>query len=187
MNNDEILSEISCLDDFPNRWPYSHGGHGTPNEMRNLVRVAMQLELARAGQWRHTEDLDSRVAVLESRVERMICMMANLQRLPSVQYVVHIPTRERLIPTDPVPAIKAPALMSAFYALGLLCTVVFAGLLALSSIGWNIIHPFLSLLGLIGGLGWLTTAWADLLLWKREKPLGKTTEASEQDAAIAKA
>jgi hypothetical protein len=62
-----------------------------------------------------------------------------------------------------------PRVMIAFYVSGLLCSLVFASLLALSAVGVNILHPFLSLLGLVGGLGWLTTVWADLLSWKREK------------------
>src|ERR1035438_3887579 len=110
MNNDDILEQISYLDFAPSQYTSDRGAKAS-KEMADFLSAAMRLELARAGQWQHTEDLDSRVAALESHVERMMRMMANQQRLPSVQYVVHIPTREWLLPADPVSTIKAPVLM----------------------------------------------------------------------------
>jgi len=67
--------------------------------------------------------------------------------------------------------------------------LVFATLLALSAMKVDTIHPFISLLGLIGGLGWLTTAWTDLLLWKRENPsaTNTTSPAIAQRASVASA
>jgi hypothetical protein len=69
-------------------------------------------------------------------------------------------------------AVKLPGAIFLFYALGLACTLTFAFLLALSASGHNVIHPFLSVLGLIGGLGWLSTAWVDLVLWKHHNLRG---------------
>lgn len=77
---------------------------------------------------------------------------------------------------------KPPTAMVAFYGLGLGCSLIFATLLALSAMKVDTIHPFLSLIGLVGGLGWLTTAWTDLLLWKREKPIGNRTSSKASEA-----
>jgi hypothetical protein len=81
-------------------------------------------------------------------------------------------------------AIKVPGAVVIFYVLGLACVLTFAALLALSANGNHVIHPFLSLLGLIGGLGWLSTAWTDLILWKREKLIGneRTRETLEPNS-----
>jgi hypothetical protein len=190
MKNDDILSEIAYLDDdfAPRQSPYRCAHQANPNELRELVRAAMQLELARAGHWQNAEDLYARVAVLEAHVERMMRMVARQQRMPSVQYVVAVPRRGWTVspPDHPIPVPKPPTTMSVFYSLGLICTIIFAILLTMSSMGFNLIHPFLSLLGLTGSLGWLTTAWTDLLLWKREKPIGKGTESrNNQDLTIA--
>jgi len=65
--------------------------------------------------------------------------------------------------------IRLPGMMIVFYVLGFALTFIFATLLALSAAGSSLIHPFISLLGLLGGLTWLSTAWTDLVLWKREK------------------
>ncbi len=189
MKNDDILSEIAYLDPAPRQPAYSRADLVDVSELRELVKTAMQLELARAGHWQNAEELYARVSLLESHFERMMRMVVHQQRMPSVQYIVAVPGRGWSIPPAdrPIPIQKPPAAMSVFYSLGLACTIIFAILLAMSSMGLNLIHPFLSLLGLIGGLGWLTTAWADLLLWKREKPLGKTDQASEtKGAAISK-
>jgi len=80
---------------------------------------------------------------------------------------------------------KLPGAMVAFYIAGLFCSLTFAILLALSAVGIKVIHPFLSLIGLVGGLGWLTTAWTDLFLWKRERSLGNRTPQSEETNTIA--
>jgi hypothetical protein len=73
---------------------------------------------------------------------------------------------------DWIRAIKVPGSVVIFYVLGLACVLTFAVLLALAASGHRLIHPFLSLLGLIGGLGWLSTAWTDVILWKRERLIG---------------
>jgi hypothetical protein len=190
MKNDDILSEIAYLDDdaAPRQPAPSHADLANITELRELVRAAMQVELARAAHWQNAEDLYARVASLESRFEGMMRVVARQQRMPSVQYIVAVPGRGWSVsPADrPIPIPKPPAAMSVFYSLGLACTIIFAILLAMSSMGLNLIHPFLSLLGLTGSLGWLTTAWTDLLLWKRERPLGKGTEArNNQDLTIA--
>jgi len=72
-------------------------------------------------------------------------------------------------PSAPSP----PRAMVVFYALGLAFTAIFAFLIALSALGTTLLHPFLSLLGLVGGLGWLTTAWTDLLMWRQENSFVK--------------
>ena len=63
---------------------------------------------------------------------------------------------------------QVPRVIVAFYVLGSVTTLLFAVLLAAAAFGTSVIHPFLALLGLVGGLGWLSTAWTDLFLWKRE-------------------
>lgn len=71
--------------------------------------------------------------------------------------------------TPSIRTIRLPSGIIIFYVLGFAFTLVFAALLALSAGGLAIVHPLLSLVGLVGGLTWLSTAWTDLVLWKREK------------------
>jgi hypothetical protein len=102
---------------------------------------------------------------------KMVRMLAIRRSSPTIQYIGGVPPTRN---TVSVPPVNFPKPMIIFYVSGLLCSVAFASLLALSALGTNVIHPFLSLLGLVGGLGWLTTAWSDLLLSKREKLATKT-------------
>jgi hypothetical protein len=183
MNDDNILNAIAYLDTgFENR-SVANVSH---EEVMSFVRDVIQIEMAKQ---RHKadEDLSAQVASLEARMLAMRREFMKQRGHPSVTYVSRhrdaLVTRDMAkdilassayIPPTPInftaalPAI--PRAMVAFYSLGLACSLVFATLLALSAAKVQIIHPFISLLGLIGGLGWLTTAWTDLLLWKRENP-----------------
>jgi len=170
-----VLSEIAYLDDFTDIQPLS--APPAPADMVAWMHAAIELEMAKQGHQRDTKELSRRLASLELRVELMVREFARQRGLPAVQYVVASPTKDTAVPLTPL---VVPKLMIVFYILGLVCSVVFAALLALSGTGTNLIHPFVSLLGLVGGLGWLTTAWADLLLWKRENPIGNRTTHPEE-------
>jgi hypothetical protein len=80
----------------------------------------------------------------------------------------------------PESKLSSPQAMRIFSGLGLLIAVVCGVLLAFSAFGINLIHPFLSLLGLVGGLGWLVTAWVDLFVWRRDKLRGNQTTYEEK-------
>jgi hypothetical protein len=79
--------------------------------------------------------------------------------------------------------IRLPGVMIVFYVLGFAITFIFATLLALSAAGSNLVHPLISLLGLVGGLTWLSTAWTDLVLWKREKLSVQSTRETGTETA----
>lgn len=183
MNNEEILGEIAYLDaDLNEKSAVFSSG-----EILALVRDAIQIEMAKQGHPRKTEDIAAQVASLEKRMEAMRREFIRQRGTPSVIYVrrqnaVTAPVYKQPILTDPHAGPKLPKAMIAFYALGLGCSLVFATLLALSGMKVETIHPFLSLLGLIGGLGWLTTAWTDLLLWKRENQSATDAATSETRA-----
>lgn len=169
MNNEEILDEIAYLDaDFDDKPVAAFPSR----DMIALLRDAIQIEMAKQGHLRKAEDVSARLASLEKRMEAMRREFIRQRGTPSVVYVRSARTQSVIVP--PAEA-KPPTAMMAFYALGLGCSLVFATLLALSAMRIDTIHPFISLLGLIGGLGWLTTAWTDLLLWKRENPVGNRT------------
>jgi len=182
MNDEEILGKIAYLDsglDEKSVAPFSS------NEMIALVRDAIQIEIAKQGHLRKAEDVSARFASLEKRMEVMRREFIRQRGIPSVTYIRRVPQESELF-TD-VPAAEPPGLPTAvvvFYGLGLVCSLSFATLLALSALKVDTIHPFISLLGLVGGLGWLTTAWTDLLLWKREKPVGNRTTKTKKNYAI---
>jgi hypothetical protein len=147
------------------------------DDLTNFIKVVVQYEFSKAGASAQATELAYRVALLEKKLEKL--------RMPEVQYV-HIssevtwePLSQRAEILNVISISKFPRAVIVFYSLGLIFTLAFAVLIALSALGTNLIHPFLSLLGLVGGVGWLTTAWTDLLLWKREKCLDPTTSTAE--------
>jgi len=195
MNKAEILREIAYLDDNLAEAPAS-------GEMVALLRDAIQIELAKQGYLRRAEDVSARIASLEERVEALRRVFIKQQVTPAVIYIrgqgviSSLPAEPRRLttaghftfptpsPISPPAEPKLPVAMVAFYGLGLGCSLVFATLLGLSAVKVDTIHPFISLLGLAGGLGWLTTAWTDLLLWKRGKLIGNRTAKTEERPAI---
>jgi hypothetical protein len=170
------MSQIAQIDDA-RRHPFKQSGRElgeveVSSDLAMLIGAMIQHELSKRGRWAQTDELSYRVALLERDFERL--------RMPEVQYVHFVQQKfvmeDRLeITSSKHTAIDTqfPKAMIIFYSLGLFCSLIFAALITLSALGTNLIHPFLSLLGLVGGLGWLTTAWTDLLLWKRERILGK--------------
>jgi len=182
MNDYDVISQIAYLgDDFQDS---ERGLRPVPTELIKLVRAAIQLEMARQMRWPFPndellEDLSSKIACLEKRFREELADDAAIQKERSVvQYVERLPGDSLATPVGILPSTvsvdriaqvrRLPRAIVAFYTAGLVCSLVFAILLTLSSTGTNLIHPFLSLIGFVGGLGWLTTAWTDLLLWKRE-------------------
>jgi hypothetical protein len=196
MNDEGIFQEIAYLDSGLDK---QSAGIFSPAEMIALVRDALQIEMAKQGHLRKAEDVSERLASLETRVELMRREFIRQRGIPSVIYVrrgelitpaavlqhLHL-NAERMGETHQSPAVesKPPTAMVVFYGLGLACSLIFATLLALSTMKVDTIHPFLSLLGLVGGLGWLTTAWTDLLLWKRENPSAATNATTSKAGAI---
>jgi hypothetical protein len=176
MNDEEIIRGIAYLDSGLEE------GAAEPNFMVSLVRDAIQIEMAKHGYLRRADDLAGQVASLEKRMELMQQELMRRRRAAAVVYVRNKPVASsvQVIPPPILSARlakpKVPTLMIWFYALGLISSLAFATLLALSTMHIETIHPFISLLGLIGSLGWLTTAWTDLLLWKREKPSAESTQ-----------
>jgi hypothetical protein len=172
MSDDDVLSQIAYLDAS---LPESDNTAPTEtSELQRLVRAAIQIEIARRAHWAgfSNEALASRIACLEDKLQKLASEMAIRKERPSVQYV-RLSPEESL--TRPISgelargsARKLPRMILAFYIAGLVFCLAFALLLALSSAGIRVVHPFLSLIGFVGGLGWLTTAWTDLLLWKRD-------------------
>ncbi|MDX6406569.1 MAG: hypothetical protein QOH70_4024 [Blastocatellia bacterium] len=153
-------------------------------DVAKFIKTIVQHELLREGQSAQAFELAYRVALLENKLEKL--------SMPDVQYVhvLHDAAWEPLawesLPESAetlnvISISKFPRAVIVFYSLGLICTLVFAVLIALSALGTNLIHPFLSLLGFVGGLGWLTTAWTDLLLWKRERCLDPSTSTNKAD------
>jgi hypothetical protein len=115
---------------------------------------------------------------LKPEIEAELKTRAQKEGLPVSQYVERIleqhvpgqPVEPAMTPADiAVPsenshsAAKIPKPMIVFYTCGLLCSIGFAILLALSAAGIRVLHPFLSLIGMLGGLGWVTTALRDIL------------------------
>jgi hypothetical protein len=152
------------------------------DDLTNFIKVAIQHEFSKEGASAQATELAYRVALLEKKIEKL--------RMPEVRYVrvtqdiaweplAWHPFPERVETVNVISISKFPRAVIVFYSLGLICTLAFAVLITLSALGTNLVHPFLSLLGLVGGLGWLTTAWSDLLLWKRERCLDPTTSTTE--------
>jgi hypothetical protein len=147
-------------------------------DVAKFIKAIVQHELLREGRSAQAFELAYRVALLEKKLEKL--SMPDVQYVQYVHYVSEVATSSDKVETFQIASIgKFPRAMIVFYSLGLTCTLAFAVLIALSALGTNLIHPFLSLLGLVGGLGWLTTAWTDLLLWKRERCLDPTTSTTE--------
>jgi hypothetical protein len=179
---DIIISEAFLAHPFQRT--FEQGGHQLAGfrlygELPKLIQQIVQHELLKEGRTAPAEELAYRVALLENEIQRL--------RMPEVQYV-HLPEDIGLWESSGVetygvvPITKFPRALIVFYSLGLVSTIMFAALIALSSFGTNLLHPFLSLLGLVGGLGWLTTAWTDLLLRKREKCFDSSTSTSTTKA-----
>jgi len=181
VNDEEILSQIAYLDDFQSN-ALGKDFVEPPDDFSKLIKAMIQLEIAKQSHWWTSEEFSSRVASLESRLEKLMHETACRKERPVVQYVVGMPRRDLEVFRDRR-VVKLPMAITIFYALGLACSLFFAVLLSLSATGINLMHPFLSLLGLTGGLGWLTTAWTDLLLWKREVVQVNETTPSERHAA----
>ncbi len=181
MNDEEVLREIMYLD--PNPGAETRRALSS-QQMVALMRDAIQIEMAKQGHLRRSEDVSERISSLEERLSMMRREFIRQQETPSVIYV-----RGYIRPEDasaiPLTQPKLPTAMIVFYGLGLGCSLMFATFLALSALKVETIHPFISLLGLVGGLGWLTTAWTDLLLWKREKPIGYRTTKSAKSHTVA--
>jgi hypothetical protein len=174
MDDETVIEHISYLEeDLTDPW-------ATPShdEFMKLMRAAIQLEMAKRVHWPNVDDMTKRVTTLEARLEAMRRFMATTSMIhPVVVYVPGVPSQV----TDPVHVPvqkKFPKSLVVFYALGLVFSILFAILLALSALGINIVHPFLALLGFIGGIGWLTTAWTDLLSLKAEKSWFHATTAA---------
>jgi hypothetical protein len=177
----DILSQISYLDNLPD--PPSAGA-GLPQDW-DALQYMIQREIAHHIRAQQNEAVAYRLAELETQVQWVMRRVEIQRRRPPVQYVIVSRDKDHqvVITAAPVPAKpKVPTAMVLFYGAGLICSLVFAVLLALSTMGVVVIHPFLSLLGLVGGLGWLTTAWTDLLLWKRESP--SANEFTQQERNI---
>lgn len=194
MNSEQILRAITDLDldnETPANIPFSSG------EMIALVRDVIQIEMARQSHL-HRPQESERIDSLEKRMEAMRREFMRQRRTPSVIYVrktqnITTPPPEAFFAsgktamlTTPTTEARRPTAMVVFYSLGLGLSFLFAVLLALSAVKIDTIHPFISLLGFVGGLGWLTTAWTDLLLWNRDNLGGsRAKETEEHDAALA--
>lgn len=182
MDDELICSEIAYLDDFPEGT--SRAELSSHDYLSAVVRAAIQLEAAKQAHWPDADKVAIRLASLESRVEAMRhVMLASGHRYPMVQYVSV--QRSQELDHDQVTTAAAPPVVNSrlafpkslvvFYTLGLVSSLGFAVVLALSALGRNLIHPFLALLGFVGSIGWLTTAWSDLLLLKAGKTWHQTT------------
>jgi hypothetical protein len=182
MNDEQILGEIAYLDRGLEVRPPG-GFPSDADSMVALIRDAIQIEMAKQGHLQKAGDVSTRLASLEKRMDAMRREVLRQRGTPSVIYVRHARPTGKVSPEGTAnvaqmlrpPRATLPRAMVLFYSLGLISSLAFATLLALSAVGVTVIHPFLSLLGLVGGLGWLTTAWTDLLLWKRERFLGAKT------------
>jgi hypothetical protein len=166
---DNILGEIAYLDDFPNKPIHIEANLGslTVSQVMQAVQVMVELAMAKQSHWRQSEELSSRVDLLETQMGQVMRLAVREGRFPVIDYVEGVTHTKDIAPLPK--AARTPRAMIVFYGLGIFCCVAFASLLALSSLGTTLLHPFLSLLGFVGGLGWLTTAWTDLLVSKREK------------------
>jgi hypothetical protein len=171
MNNEDILEKIAYLDTEADERRIAELSTG---EVFALLHDAIQIEMAKQGIAHKVEDVCARVASFE---ERMQMMRRELMRQRGTPNVIYVRGQNVIGPTVEA---KPPRALVAFYGLGLGCSLAFATLLALSAVKVETIHPFISLLGLVGGLGWLTTAWTDLLLWKRENSLGHRTQPNKK-------
>lgn len=179
MDDDEtVISEIAYLEEGLSD-PSSSASH---DEFMKLMRAAIQLEMAKRVHWPNVDDVALRVATLESQMEAMRhAMMATRRVHPVVVYVPGVPSQLAGSAQHSPARQKFPKSLVVFYSLGLVCSVGFAVLLAMSAFGTNLIHPFLALLGFVGGIGWLTTAWSDLLSLKAGKSWSQTITLSASE------
>jgi hypothetical protein len=156
---EDVLAQIAYLDD--------DAPGMAPIQILAMMKAIAQLEIAKQGHSPNAGNIALRLQSLEAQMEVMKRIMETRPRAyPIVQYV----TVARGAP-EPVPQIPPgyPKSLVVFYSLGLIFSIIFAIFLALSASGINAIHPFLALLGFIGSVGWLTTAWTDLLSLKAGK------------------
>src|SRR5208282_1787056 len=118
--------------------------------------------------------LQRQMGAVSVQVEHRIRELAARIDMPSVQYVsrVSVSTAEDTR--------RVPRPMLVFCTIGLACSVAFGCLLALSALGRHVIHPFISLIGMVGGLGWVATAWADLLSLGGGGEIGRAGSKSEK-------
>jgi hypothetical protein len=137
--------------------------------LAKLVEQIVCVEIAkeRAERIAQGEQLQREVGAVSVQVEERIRELAARIDMPSVQYV------SRISVSAAEDTRRVPRPMLVFSAVGLACSVAFGCLLALSALGRQVIHPFISLIGMVGGLGWVATAWADLLSLGRRGEIGR--------------
>jgi hypothetical protein len=165
MDDKQVCSEIAYLDNFSE--PDASTEFSSHANVAAIVRAAVQLEMAKQAHWPNAENVALRVASLESQVEAMRhLMLMNHRGYPVVQYVSVSQPKRTISPPVSQGQRAFPRSLVVFYCLGIALSISFAVLLALSAFGTSPVHPFLALLGFVGGIGWLTTAWSDLLLLK---------------------
>jgi hypothetical protein len=177
MDDRQVCSEIAYLDNFSEAEARSEAA--SSHMAAAVVLAAIHLEMAKQAHWPNPEDVALRLASLEA-MRRV--MLTNHRGYPVVQYVSV--SQPRLTVPATIPAerrYRFPKSLVVFYCLGLVFSLSFAILLALSAFGTSLIHPFLALLGFVGGIGWLTTAWSDLLLLKAETPWHLMTTRSSSE------
>ncbi len=166
---EEVISEIAYLDN-------DIQGTSPQQDFLEMMKAIAQLEIAKQSHWPNAAAVALRLQSLEAQMEMMKRVTSARRRaypIPVVQYVTVAHEEPPIIPRR---SSSFPKSLIVFYSLGLACSILFAILLALSALGINAIHPFLALLGFIGGIGWLTTAWTDLLSLKAEKSWSHMSE-----------
>lgn len=94
------------------------------------------------------------------QVRRRLAALEEAVKLGSirVEYVTDIPAT-----AEPQ---QAPVLFRSFYGISLVVTLTFGSFLFLGGVGVKVVHPLISAVGFLGGLGWLTTAVTDLHDWR---------------------
>lgn len=108
----------------------------------------------------------SRIAANKQDIELMRKKMLVIEeaiefRKTTVEYITSIEWV-----TEKVHQASPPALFRGFYALSLTLTLAFGALLFLNGMGLALVHPFISGVGFLGSIGWLTTAVTDLRDWR---------------------
>lgn len=173
-----VLSEIAYLDD-------DASGASTQQDFLETMKAIAQLEIAKQSHWPNAAAVALRLQSLEAQMEIMKRVMSARPRaypVPIVQYVTVAHDEPEIISGK---SSNFPKSMIVFYSLGLVFSIVFAIFLTLSAFGVRAVHPFIALLGFIGGVGWLTTAWTDLLSLKAGKSWSHKTKAARSSQHIA--
>jgi hypothetical protein len=143
-----------------------------------IVRAEVQRETS--GLIEQDKKLALRIGEVDGRILQLYRELLRRNYSGRVVYVDHM----KAIEMESAPKLQKP--MKIFYLSGLACSIIFGVFLALSSLGIRIVHPFISLVGMVGGLGWVTTAWADVLAgrgWDRIESRQSVAETGKERIA----